>query len=255
MPKVRTHYDNLQIARTASDAVVRAAYRGLSQLHHPDKNPEDRETAERIMKVINEAYAVLSDPVRRRDHDEWIDSQESEQHQNDNSPSQKTQQSTEPSEELIVTSKRWVAIGYFLFAVAMLVYGLSAWFSPIGGEGWTGRGPMGIPMEYVQIFERFVGAPIGFWMTIYMGPVVLSGTLMIISPTGIRFSDSGGQLFKWSEISRCEDDGKHIVLCGIRNDKKWKKRFIRSMVAGNIEQLVQRVQCDIQRSNLSAPRL
>jgi curved DNA-binding protein CbpA len=152
MPKIRTHYDNLQIARTASDAVVRAAYRGLSQQHHPDKNPKDRETAERIMKVINEAYAVLSDPVRRRQHDEWIDSQESEQDQNDNSPSVKTQQSTESSEELIVTSKRWVAIGYFLFAVAMLVYGLSAWFSPIGGEGWTGRGPMGILMEYVQIF-------------------------------------------------------------------------------------------------------
>jgi len=201
------------------------------------------------MKVINEAYAVLSDPVRRRQHDEWIDNQESEQHQDDNSPSAKTKQSTEPSEELIVTSKRWVAIGYFLFAVAMLAYGLSAWFRPIGGEGWTGRGPMGIPMEYVQIFERFVGAPLGLLLTIYIGPVLLSGTLMIISSTGIRFSDSGGQMFRWRETSRCEDNGKHIVLGGTRNNKKWEKRFIRSMVAGNIEQLVQRIQYDIQRSN------
>lgn len=249
MPKIRTHYDNLQITRTASEAVVRAAYRGLSQQHHPDKNPKDREAAERIMKVINEAYAVLSDPARRRQHDEWIDSQESEQHQNDNFPSAKAKQSTEPSEELIVTSKRWVAIGYFLFAVALLVYGLSAWFSPIGGEGWTGRGPIGIPMEYVQIFERFVGAPFGLLLTIYIGPVVLSGTLMIISSKGIRFSDSGGQMFRWSEISRCEDNGKHIVLGGIRNNRKWEKRFIRSMVAGNIEQLVQRINYDLQRSN------
>ena len=93
MPKIRTHYDNLQITRTASEAVVRAAYRGLSQQHHPDKNPKDREAAPRIMKVINEAYAVLSDPARRRQHDEWIDSQESEQHQNDNSPSAKAKQS------------------------------------------------------------------------------------------------------------------------------------------------------------------
>lgn len=249
MPKIRTHYDNLQITRTASDAVVRAAYRGLSQQHHPDKNLKDRETAERIMKVINEAYAVLSDPVRRRQHDEWIDGQESEQNQNDNSPSAKPHQTTEPSDELIVTSKRRVAIGYFLFAVGMLVLGLSAWFSPIGGTGWTGRGLMGIPEKYWQIFQRFVGAPFGLWLTIHMGPVVLSGTLMIISSTGIRFSDSGGQMFRWREISWCEDNGKHIVLCGIRNDKKWEKRFIRSMVAGNIEQLVQRIQYDIQRSN------
>ena len=249
MPKIRTHYDNLQIARTASEAVVRAAYRGLSQQHHPDKNPKDREAAERIMKVINEASAVLSDPVRRRQHDKWIDSQESENHQNDNSPPAKPQQSQEPSEEFIVTSKRWVAIGYFLFAVVLLVYGLSAWFSPVGGEGWTGRGPIGIPMEYVQIFERFVGAPFGLLLTIYIGPVVLSGTLMIISSKGIRFSDSGGQMFRWSEISRCEDCGKHIVLGGIRNNKKWEKRFIRSMVAGNVEQLVQRINCDLQGSN------
>lgn len=200
------------------------------------------------MKVINEAYAVLSDPVRRRQHDEWINSQESGQNKNDSPPSTKTQQSPEPSEELIVASKRWVAIGYFLFAVALLVYGLSAWFSPIGGTGWTGRGWLGIPNEYWQIFERFIGAPFGLVATIYFGPVVLSGTLMIISSTGVRFSDSGGQMFRWREISRCEDNGRHIVLGGIRNNKKWEKRFIRSMVAGNIEQLVQRIQYDIQRS-------
>ena len=108
---------------------------------------------------------------------------------------------------------------------------------------------MGIPMEYVQIFERFIAVPFGLLLTIYIGPVVLSGTLMIISSIRIRLSDSGGQMFRWSEISRCEDDGKHIALGGIRNNKKWEKRFIRSMVADDTEQLVQRVQYDIQRSN------
>ena len=252
MTKITTHYDILQISRIASGAVVRAAYRGLSQQHHPDKNPDDCEAADRIMKVINVAYAVLSDPVRRLQHDEWIASQEVTQNLNAGTPSSaaQSQRTTELADELIVKSKRSIAIGYFLFSVAMLVYGLSAWFSPIGGAGWTGPGWLGISNEYWQIFERFIGAPFGLWMTIDIGPIILSGTLMIISATGIRFSDSGGQMFRWQEISRCEVKGKLILLGGIRNGKKWEKRFIRSMVAGNVEELVQRAQYDIQRSGI-----
>ena len=43
----------------------------LSRQYHPDHNPDDPE-ATKIMQVINLAYDVLSDPVRRREHDEWI---------------------------------------------------------------------------------------------------------------------------------------------------------------------------------------
>jgi len=72
MNQPRTHYDNLQIAKSASDTVIRAAYKALSQKFHPDKNPEDLKISEARMKIINEAYWVLSDPIRRSDHDEWI---------------------------------------------------------------------------------------------------------------------------------------------------------------------------------------
>ena len=74
--EVRTHYDNLQVTRTASDEVIRGAYRYLCQKWHPDKHPGDREKAERITKLVNEAYRVLSDPALRREHDEWIAAQE-----------------------------------------------------------------------------------------------------------------------------------------------------------------------------------
>jgi hypothetical protein len=70
--KFRTHYDNLQVAEHAGDEVIRAAYKYLSQKWHPDKHPSDRERAERIMKMINHAYRVLSTPELRREHDEWI---------------------------------------------------------------------------------------------------------------------------------------------------------------------------------------
>lgn len=72
--KVHTHYDNLKTARNAPDEVIRAAYKALSQKYHPDKNP--RPDAARIMAILNASYAVLSDEVQRRRHDEWIAEQE-----------------------------------------------------------------------------------------------------------------------------------------------------------------------------------
>jgi len=75
MAKIHTHYDNLKVARGAPGEVVRAAYKALSQKYHPDKNPGD-EKAARIMAIVNTAYNTLSDPVRRKEHDEWIAAEE-----------------------------------------------------------------------------------------------------------------------------------------------------------------------------------
>lgn len=72
MSQVKTHYDNLQVKETASDEVIKGAYRYLSQKWHPDKNPHNREESERILRIINQAYAVLSDPIKRKEHDDWI---------------------------------------------------------------------------------------------------------------------------------------------------------------------------------------
>ena len=70
---IRTHYDNLQIPQDASQDEIRLAYRRLSKKYHPDLNQDP--DAHRIMQLINEAYAVLSDPDRRAEHDRWIASQ------------------------------------------------------------------------------------------------------------------------------------------------------------------------------------
>lgn len=69
---MRTHYDNLQVKDTASIDVIKGAYKYLSQKWHPDKHPDNRERAERITKIINSAYEVLSDPQKRAEHDHWI---------------------------------------------------------------------------------------------------------------------------------------------------------------------------------------
>lgn len=67
-----THYDTLEVTESASDEVIKGAYRFLSQKWHPDKNPQQREGSERAMRAINDAYAVLSDPARRREYDAWL---------------------------------------------------------------------------------------------------------------------------------------------------------------------------------------
>lgn len=78
MPKVHTHYDNLKVTRNAPPEVIRAAYKSLSQKFHPDRNPNDP-GATRTFQIINTAYEVLSDPLKRREHDDWIASTESEE--------------------------------------------------------------------------------------------------------------------------------------------------------------------------------
>lgn len=71
MAHVHTHYDNLKVARDAPPEVIRAAYKTLCQKYHPDRHGDSAE-AIRVIQIINTAYAVLSDPVKRREHDEWI---------------------------------------------------------------------------------------------------------------------------------------------------------------------------------------
>lgn len=71
MARTHTHYDNLKVARNAPPEVIRAAYKTLSQKYHPDRNPNNPD-AIRIIKIINSAYEVLSDPRKRQEHDEWI---------------------------------------------------------------------------------------------------------------------------------------------------------------------------------------
>ncbi len=77
MARIHTHYDNLKVARNAPPEVIRAAYKTLSQKYHPDRNPNSP-NAIRIIQMINLAYETLSDPVKRQEHDEWINRAEAE---------------------------------------------------------------------------------------------------------------------------------------------------------------------------------
>lgn len=62
------HYERLEISRSASPEVIRAAYKSLMQHYHPDRNPGNAEYAKRAT-LIRQAYEVLSDPAKRNAYD------------------------------------------------------------------------------------------------------------------------------------------------------------------------------------------
>jgi DnaJ-class molecular chaperone len=64
----KDYYQILNVEKTAGSKQIKEAYRQLAFRYHPDKNKENPEASEK-MKYINEAYAVLSDPEKRREYD------------------------------------------------------------------------------------------------------------------------------------------------------------------------------------------
>jgi curved DNA-binding protein len=64
----RDYYKTLGVARAASQADIKKAYRKLARQHHPDRNAGDK-AAERRFKDVNEAHAVLGDPAKRQQYD------------------------------------------------------------------------------------------------------------------------------------------------------------------------------------------
>lgn len=70
MADKRDYYEVLGVDRNADEATLKKAYRVLAKKYHPDTNPGDKE-AEAKFKEASEAYAILSDPDKRRQYDQF----------------------------------------------------------------------------------------------------------------------------------------------------------------------------------------
>lgn len=68
--KSKDYYKVLDVPKTATDKEIKAAYRKISKVHHPDKaKAGEEEAAQKKMAEINEAYEVLSDKELRARYD------------------------------------------------------------------------------------------------------------------------------------------------------------------------------------------
>ena len=64
----KDYYKILGLNKSASADEIKKAYRKLAMQYHPDRNKDDK-AAESKFKEISEAYAVLSDPEKRKQYD------------------------------------------------------------------------------------------------------------------------------------------------------------------------------------------
>jgi hypothetical protein len=108
MDTCKDYYGILGVLPTADFVVIRAAYRALAQHYHPDRFPGKEEAAHLRMCELNEAYAMLSDPEKRREYDErrGVGAPLGDEYFSDSSPEENT--SSDPLQQ------RWnIALEYY----------------------------------------------------------------------------------------------------------------------------------------------
>jgi len=65
------YYELLGVGRSASADDIKKAFRKLAMQHHPDRNRDNKEEAEKKFKEVNHAYDVLKDPDKRAAYDRY----------------------------------------------------------------------------------------------------------------------------------------------------------------------------------------
>ncbi|MGD9843664.1 MAG: DnaJ domain-containing protein, partial [Steroidobacteraceae bacterium] len=66
----RDFYEILGVEKTANEAEIKKAYRRMAQKHHPDRNPDNKESESKF-KEAKEAYEVLTDDRKRAAYDQY----------------------------------------------------------------------------------------------------------------------------------------------------------------------------------------
>lgn len=125
-----TYYEDLGLSADASDAQIREAYLNLVRLLHPDLSSEPalKRFAANQMKRVSRAYAVLSDPERRRRYDAQLAGEEAEEPVSEKRRAGRSR------------ARAWITLGWLICAFAGIV-----------GIGWYVSQQTSRPSEPPQV--------------------------------------------------------------------------------------------------------
>ncbi len=128
-----TYYDDLGLSARASNEDVRQAYLNLVRLLHPDlaSEPSLKRFSENQLKRVSRAYAVLSDPDRRRRYDAQLARTDEEEPEEPVSARRSMGRSR---------ARAWITLGWLICAFAGIV-----------GIGWYVSLQAGAPSEPAQV--------------------------------------------------------------------------------------------------------
>ena len=70
MPARKDCYEILGVAKDADESTIKKAYRKLAKKYHPDTNAGNPQAEEKF-KEINESYAIIGDPEKRKLYDKY----------------------------------------------------------------------------------------------------------------------------------------------------------------------------------------
>lgn len=125
-----TYYELLEVSPEASLEQIREAHRIAVQLFHPDqlrqKPPNVREAAEERLKKVNEAFRVLSDPIKRSKYDTELKRRPRNPFSRRTGPQRAVRRAEERAPDSLVESAANISTQYiFLFSLLGLIIGIS----------------------------------------------------------------------------------------------------------------------------------
>jgi molecular chaperone DnaJ len=69
---MKNYYQILEVMESANQEQIKVNYLRLAKIYHPDMNVNNKDEAEAKMKLLNEAYEVLSNPKKRQLYDQQL---------------------------------------------------------------------------------------------------------------------------------------------------------------------------------------
>lgn len=110
------YYEILQVREDASDEVIKMAYKALVKKYHPDTFLGDENIAEEMMKQINLAYEVLSNPQKRKEYDSFLSHQRNNQNEE---KSKRYEENKEQSKQQKVNYKKYA---FFILIILSVIF-------------------------------------------------------------------------------------------------------------------------------------